>query len=466
MNYWDLIPFRKGDLWGYCDREGNVLLNPKYGILSGFKYGLAYFSLPFDSSKRVNVGVMNHKFEIVVEPMTSGIDIDIEEIIFENVLPIKYQFNFFGSIDLVKKSDKFKEDQKYRSKYRLNENQFLGFQIVKSNNYNNNPIIKLHFLNDEDGFIQPDFLPDLIDSSVARFLIYLKTQFGITSINGKSGHYLESGKLTIPYHFDKIVHSFNGVFIAFQNLKYSLITDDGDVITSNLYDELTFHNRDRVWIGKANGEFFIIEMDSNHVTKEMGYNPLPQFEIFSNKVKFTTGKGIRNDYSNSKLKYGLKIRMNYYSDQFETLFSPCFDKIEDLGYGGFAKVKLWGKFGIVDFEGVFTIPNLYDTIEYLGNRLFLVSVLSGFGTKFAIISARNKVFHEINKMTIPFIGKHEEIGFYDIVVISRAALGLVDIYFKSKYGGKFFFGSLNYLNGKEYWDGKVEYEFQSVGIEN
>lgn len=41
----DLIPYRKGDLWGFCDRDKNIVIECKYDSASPFKEGLARIGL-------------------------------------------------------------------------------------------------------------------------------------------------------------------------------------------------------------------------------------------------------------------------------------------------------------------------------------------------------------------------------------------------------------------------------------
>lgn len=458
-----LIPYRKGNLWGYCNKTGEIILEPNYGLLTRFKYGLAYFSFPFDPNfnGEIKIGVFNSDLEIVLHPEDSKIEIQSRDIIENNKLPEDYKFNFFDakklSVEILPKRNSFTVSQKYSDKFLIGEKKYLAFKVANPINTRQGLKYKVHFLDESDALLPLSSLPNQIEPAIARYLIYIKIQFGIHQINDKCGYYSQSGKLTIPYSYDELEYCENGIFIARQENSFSLVSDCGVIITGDLYDYIIFLRNIRKWKGIISGEVYLIDVNPDLKEFVMGYDNSPSFEIVPNYEGPLSKQGPMVFLKRKKL-FGLNIKKPYNSEKFSVLFPPCFESVKDLGYG-FAKVELCGKHGVVDFEGVFTIPNIYDTIDYLGDNLFLVSVFSDFGTKYGVVGIDNQIHDQFNKHNIPFWVENLGINFYDIKVIPIISLGLIDVYFVSKFGEKFFFGTFNYVDNKKYWEGEVAHRF-------
>ena len=69
----DLIPYRDGELWGYCNPEGVVMIKPRYKSAQFFHGNTAQVSM---NTKRTwdNIGLINKKGEEIIAPECTSID--------------------------------------------------------------------------------------------------------------------------------------------------------------------------------------------------------------------------------------------------------------------------------------------------------------------------------------------------------------------------------------------------------
>ncbi|WP_425636053.1 WG repeat-containing protein [Algoriphagus yeomjeoni] len=453
----ELIPFRKGHLWGYCDREGNVLLEPKYGILSGFKYELAYFAHPFNPGTKepISLGIINRNFKIVRDPKNSKIDIDLGQVILDNVLPCEYKFNFFGSKDLINKSNRFRSDQKFRSKFLLGEDQFLGFEIVSSN-YNSRPFFKLHFVNEHDTPLDVSLLPKKIKPSVARFLIYLKCQFGTTHINGFAGHYLESGQLAIPYCYNKLSDYFNGVLIAKKEGKSTLISERGKCLTHEEYDEIYFNASKCIWEGMLDNNKYVLAQFTEDFFFVFEYldNSQNNF-IIDKKIADSPRERLRGLLHGKKPLYGLSIEKK---SEVVKLIEPCFDSIKLLS-DEFAVFELNQGQGVINDSGIIVVPNKYKSIELLGRSLFLCHEAGFLSFTYSFYDSEgNKLAkHDF------YEGQFEYLNYYrhdfQIRIKPCRSTRLLVCYIDSSLGGQILLGYVSY-KGDKFWAGILKFYFK------
>lgn len=65
----NLIPYRKGDLWGYSDSSGNVVIEPKYAHTYFFVGKLAFFSNTQQHSPDMTTGILTRDGKVLVEPV-------------------------------------------------------------------------------------------------------------------------------------------------------------------------------------------------------------------------------------------------------------------------------------------------------------------------------------------------------------------------------------------------------------
>ena len=66
-----LLPYRSGDLWGYSDSFGNIVIEPKYDSVSP-----THDNQRWDVYQNGRVGVINSKGEELLKPIYSGLERD------------------------------------------------------------------------------------------------------------------------------------------------------------------------------------------------------------------------------------------------------------------------------------------------------------------------------------------------------------------------------------------------------
>jgi hypothetical protein len=79
----NLIPYRKGDRWGFCDTNKNILIECKYFSVNPFKEGMAVVKLDNDgynynyideTGNELRIGILHHKNEQVLRRFAYAYD--------------------------------------------------------------------------------------------------------------------------------------------------------------------------------------------------------------------------------------------------------------------------------------------------------------------------------------------------------------------------------------------------------
>jgi hypothetical protein len=92
QNYPDLIPYKKGELWGYCDSNKTVKITPKFKGVSFFEANNVASVLLNDSTK----GLINNKGQLLLEIPTKNFTIFIKDYYFKS--NSNYRYQLFDSV--------------------------------------------------------------------------------------------------------------------------------------------------------------------------------------------------------------------------------------------------------------------------------------------------------------------------------------------------------------------------------
>lgn len=475
----DLIPYRKGDLWGYCDRDGNIVLEPRFRSVSHFKYGIAYFIEDDENRKGnwIDVGVLSSSLEVILEAGSRKLSILRRDLGDRNLNSCKELHFFENTFDAectyyhkISERDSPRKSM-FDFDLEVNSDLFLGF-----NRSSNNSISHIQLHDKGNKIIDPVFLPEKIDPRVSRLLLHIKVQLNIHSINEKCGHILESGIVSIPFIYDSLTYCENGVFIGNKGGKFSLISEAGNIITSSEYNRLEFNSYSNSWLGYLEEEISYITLDENLKEIVKGYDLDPYFKIVSHPKDEIVEKSQQKDSLRTSArfigprrkfepfvkkepkKFGINFRKERNDSNLSELYPPCFESAEVIDKL-FVKVKINGLFGIIDYRGVFIIPNKFESIFYLGNNLFCIGLSSLWGMKYGVMSSEGQYKFDLNFKDGDFFEENKEIVLYETILEPRESRRLIDIYFQYDRKEKIFFGCIGY-SGKKFWSGRCHHKFK------
>ncbi len=419
----DLIPYRKGNLWGYCDRDGNIVLEPKFRSVSHFKFGIAYFvDNENQSENRFYVGLINSSMEIILDPSRHRLAIKKTDLLDKNLNQcesLRFFENTFEA-DCIYYQKIYDSHLERKSIFdfdvKLSSELFIGFN---RNSNNSISLIRLH--DRENNIVNPIHLPEKIDHRVARLLLHIKVQLSIHSISNKCGHVLENGIVSIPYVYDNLKYCENGVFIATKEGKSILISEKGKIITNKEYERIEFQSFSNSWVGFVDEQVFRISIGENLEELVFGSDLDPSLKIFLNPKKDQNEKIAAVDKRQSAARF----------------VGPR-KKTESI---------------------VIKEERKYESILSLGDNLSIVGVTSLWGMKYAFISSDGQIKFHLNFKDGDFFEENKEIVLYETILHPRVSDRLIDIYYESLSREKVFVGCIDY-SCKKFWEGRYYHKFR------
>lgn len=220
-----LIPYRKGNLWGYADTTGKIVVTPQFGRADLFLDDFYYASVVNFTGSETHLGVIKNTGEIIIPPAK------------------------FHSYDLAKRACDYYSEQRTFLPLRLEKNKdrtYSGQQYWKDSM----PVLFLAKI--RNSYYGKDSIY-LFDSTGKQLTVDPFEEIGVFSyvplfynflvkMNNKFGVVDQYGKTVIPVEYDKLkcINEENGkyVIIAQKNGKSGLITMDNKIILPIKYDTI------------------------------------------------------------------------------------------------------------------------------------------------------------------------------------------------------------------------------------
>jgi len=340
-----LIPYRRGEKWGFSDANKNLLiqawyddarpfseglamvkLNGKYGYIdkSGkelipFKYDLAhYLDLGHNFSEGLAAVILNGKYGYIdksgkeVIPFKYDLGHDFSEGLAEVVLNDKC-----GYID---KSGKEVSPLKYYVVYNFSE----GLAAV--------------ILNDKWGYINKsgkEVIPLMYDHGRD-----FSEGLAAVRLNGKYGYIDKSGKEVIPLKYDDAWSFSEGLAAVRLNGKYGYIDKSGKEVIPLKYDDVGLFSEGLAWVRLSDMHGYINKSGKISISIPVKYDAGYPFTEGLAAVRLNGKYG----YIDKSGKEVIPLMYDYWYDFFE----------------GLARVELNGKYGYIDKSGKKVIPLMYD----------------------------------------------------------------------------------------------------------
>ena len=318
-----LIPYRKGDKWGFCDKDKNIVIPVKYDGAWTYSEGLA---------------------GVILDNKQGLIDKTGKE-----VVPIKYDevWDFSEGLAIVGLNEKYgvidkKGKEVIPLKYDYVENFSEGLTRVKLNG-------KVSFI-DKNG---KEITPIKYDGTS-----YFSEGLAKVESNGKYGFIDKTGKEVIPLKYDSADNFSEGLAMIRLNGKYGFINKTGKEVIPLKYDFVDNFSEDLAVI-VLNDKWGFIDKNGKEVIP-------PKYDFaypfFSEGLTLVGLNGKRSFID----KTGKEIIPFKYSN-------------EDSFSEGLVQVGLNGKYGFIDKTGKEVIPLKYDSADNFSEGLARVELNGKYG---------------------------------------------------------------------------------------
>lgn len=305
-----LIPYRDGNLWGYCDTIGRVIVKPYYEELIDFKYDSFQYNLArFVSKKNGKTFVTDQKSELILAPT--------EE--YDSVKIDRYETKLIELYSKNKKGFCFNEKEKSLPLYDDISSDVEGRIIVKKGNKvgivnSQNQIIvpidyvqlyrddkyddinknifkfKWFFLNDEGktGLIDDEI--KLVNLNEEKRIIYDKIIMDSDTRGDDEVSFTEELALSSNYNkIEKI--KYTNYIIVYKNNKVGVYDSSiKNLIIDVVFDSIECISERNVYFKvKNNSETFILNNESKKVT-DISFDDFYYDRNISNYVYIKSGK--------------------------------------------------------------------------------------------------------------------------------------------------------------------------------
>jgi len=444
-----LIPYLKGDKWGFCDIDKNVVVEPVYDHLFLFSYGCAA------AAKGYKVALINLRNG---EPLTD-FKFDIISEFFlatHHPCPPYYKVkkdNLVGVIDTLGKIlvpieyDEIETDLWYEDKVFVGKKNnkswliSLSGKILSNRGYDEiilpfgaNPPganFLIAVLYDQFGYIY------ITGEEITQFKYDIKSLYFDMSNNdeyceavfyGKHGIINKKGKTIIPFIYDDIRSFANNNFIVKKNNKLGAIDINNKIAIPFEYDEWSYSNyknhRNLYFLIFKKGQkehYFDSTLTKISFSDYDDVKYIHNYQEYYGKDAFIVEKNGKfgivdiedsvivpieyedideywGELCSHKIKkddkYGVVVLKN------RRIISPKYDNIKYF-CEGLAEIELNGKFGFIDTLGKEVIPPIYQKTkwEFTNSRAAVMK-----NNKWGCIDNKGKVI-------IPCV--YDEAGIYD-----------------------------------------------------
>lgn len=384
-----LIPYRKGDKWGFCNQDKHIVIEPKYEVAYKFSEGL---SLVIADNKRGYINEFGHLMIPCIYDRASDfregfalVKLDSKVGYIEkrgnHITPLKYDHGHLFNNDLAR----------VRVNGKVGVIDKLGQEIV-STKYDEigdfSEGLAWVKLNDKCGFIDRKgdvIIPLKYDS----LLTPEEFSDGLVCIalEKKWGFIDRLGFEVIPFKYDWATKFSERLAAVGLNTRYGFINKSGDEIIPMIYGESDLHcshhmflskgfneglakvlREDRYYDDPDNPDDFIPESYYGFI--DSSGNEVITF-IYDGASDFNEGLAqvyrLEFSSSGSKRKYGFIDRNG------KEIISLKYDVAIDFSEG-MAPIKVENKWGFVDKNGKEIIPPKYDSVESFSNGLALVEL--------------------------------------------------------------------------------------------
>lgn len=357
----ELIPFRKGNKWGFCDRHKKIIITPNYSRVQFYSEGLAAVMLNGKWGFINNIGQISVpiKYDNVLNfnDGMAAFSLDLSE-----KLGLEYTYSLWGYVD---KTGREIIPLKFDNAWNFKD----GMARVKMNNKDGyidktgREILpfKYKFLCDFKlglAAVELNFKSGLIDRTGLVKIPLKYDSIGLfreklwsVKLNGKFGFIDTTGRELVPLKFD-VVNEFSEDLCSVKlNGKYGFIDKSGREIIPFKYD-FAGSFIDKLCVVRLNDKYGFIDKTGRELIP-IKYESARNFSEKLVSVKMNGKWGFINKTDQLIIPFIYDPDYDYY---------PCYDYDYDGTLKeGLRSIKLNGKWGYIDESGKEIIPFKYES---------------------------------------------------------------------------------------------------------
>lgn len=393
-----LIPYRKGNKWGFCDRDKRIVIECVYNSASRFEMGLAVVSEWWNMNGNSEVDVTyDYPLVSIINKRGQNLvnhHLHYAALLNENMSIVGQMYKpsvldadrmHFGYFNHSKNT--IIGNIKSLSYYARREEDLSAWPWNKVGKFSEGlafvGVLSKTFWQSSEEYASLDLRPinygyiDEMGQSITCGFCYDEAKDfsgGLAAVkkDGKWGYINKKGEVVLPFVCKEVESFSSGLAAIHYEDGYGFINMDGKIIISTIYLEVGKISENLVWAReKGSSKVGFLDLDENWVIS-------PAYDYagdFSEGLARVSTMGI----------YGFIDRSGVCMIDF--LFQDAGSFSDGLTW-----VKMNNKFGFIDKNGVIIIPIIYDTQpESFQNGLSLVTK---DGISFYINLAGNEYYEE------------------------------------------------------------------------
>lgn len=338
VNAQELIPYRKGDLWGFTDKNKKKIIAFKYDKVTPFEKGFAYVH------KGNLKGIINNNGKEIL-PLKNWIS--CYKVPNKNAFVVINSQKLYGVINgsgnIVVPFGKYDTMERF-NKYGISivkNGELLGVinhkgtVILPMDNYYNMYLDKknelFHLNKDNKSILFSLKEGKIISNKKYNTIFNLKetNQYFIVSNNGLLGVINYSGEEILPIMYDDIVFGNNATFIVKKNNLTAIVNTNNNTIAQG-YDAILPYNNGFAKIIK-NGKYGLIDSNGKLIIELGTYDDITKID---GEILIVKKEG----------------KLGIITKQGKEIVAPKYEKISNFR-GGFAIVVSNEKYGILNTQG-------------------------------------------------------------------------------------------------------------------
>jgi hypothetical protein len=345
----ELIPFKKDKLWGYCDKDKNVIIEPSFMSANFFYEDLA--AVTIEHGNDWLFGYINKKGDFVIEPKYEWARRFWYGYAIVDTENTKQLITKDGEVKLEAEWIEFKEkDSVYVVYQNLKSNLGAYFYDINLNMLNKRGIIDFPYLWFNEGLMPVKF-------NGAKYYSYVNEKF----------EEVLTGKFVAAYSF------YDGQAVIYDGSTFCIINKNGEFIKELPYDQVLGYSEGLYLVGNIiNSKLMCGYVDKN------GVEVIP--------LKFNGA----SYFSEGLAWVFIDNKRGYIDTSGELVIPAIYDANGRRGYAHFKNgtviVSKEGVFGMIDKTGKDVIPFEYQRLKLQKNGL----ILAQNDNKYGFINKRGK----------------------------------------------------------------------------
>lgn len=262
-----LIPYRMGNLWGFCTPDKKMAIPAKYTWVQPFEKNRAI--VYFDSNEHGRYGIID---EAGNELLRIGKDTTLTIL---NDGTVTAEKGFYNIVLLITPSGEIFKPARYHVSWQFGENLYVAKKGKLYGVIDRSEKVVISFRykhiwqldekgyalaiksNGQNGFIDKKGKPFFFLNDITIRLGPFENDRAIITMNTKgarlNGFIDRSGKITVPAKYNDIFFMQDDLYIAGNGNQWGVIRDNGDTVIPFRYSSLRWLAKDRLEFTDANG---------------------------------------------------------------------------------------------------------------------------------------------------------------------------------------------------------------------